>query len=368
MANDSKPRDPGGDGKDKGKDKDKPTRTDRYGDLNFDDFQRIRENNPDRWADIKDWLKDRYPNRWDRIQDKFRAANGGSGEDPDPGAYDPDNPMNQAVYDQLVQQFIDLGVGDLSGLIMDYLIQGFTPDVIGFMLQDTPEYKARFAGNEEIKKRIAAGESGLHVLSPAEYIQQEKLYRDVLSYYGLPSGFYDDPTDFSGWIGKGVSVNEINDRARMAKETVNGSPEVVEALRRYYPELNDGDVMAYILDQKRALPIIEQRVNAANIGGAGAMNHLNVSQDRAEDLARYGVTADQARQGYGMIADSLGTSQKLAELEGSEFSQSDLEDEVFKSDAAAGKKRKGLASRERARFAASGGTNQYTFSKDKGDY
>jgi hypothetical protein len=295
---------------------------------------------------------------------KNGGGKGGGDDSPDPM----DDPQNQAIYTILKQQFADLGLDTLAPLIMQYVVEGYSPDVIGILLSETPEYKQRFSGNEEIKKRIASGETGLHVLSPAEYIQQEKQYKDALSFYGLPQGFYDSPDDFAGWIGQGVSVLEVQERARLAKETVNGSPEISDALRRYYPELGDGDIAAYILDQKRAMPLIEQKVAAANIGAGADFQGLSVDRMRAEDLAKYGVTADQARQGYSAIAEALPTAEKLADLEGGQFSQSDLEDEVFKQSATAAKKRKDLASHERARFSASGGANQYSFVKDKGDF
>jgi hypothetical protein len=95
---------------------------------------------------------------------------------------------------------------------------------------------------------------------------------------------------------------------------------------------------------------------------------LNVDVNRAEDFAAYGITADQARQGYSAIAESLPTATKLADIDNVEFSQADLENEVFKGDAAAAEKRKRLASRERARFSSSGGTNQYSFERDKGQF
>ena len=272
------------------------------------------------------------------------------------------------AYEMLAEQFRQVGLGSLAPLILQYMQQGFGADVVSIMLADTQQYKDRFAGNEEIKRRIQNGEVGLRVLTPGEYLQQEKQYREALSFYGLPKGFYDDPSDFAGWIGKGVSVLEIQERARLAKETVNGSPEIVAALREYYPELGTGDVMAYILDQKRAMPIIEQRVQAANIGAAADFQRLDVGRQRAEELAAYGITADQARQGYSAIAESLPTAEKLAAIDRVEFGQSDLEDEMFKGDAKAAEKRKRLASRERARFSASGGSNQYSFTQDKGDY
>lgn len=68
---------------------------------------------------------------------------------------------------------------------MGFIQQGMSAPEIELQLQNTPEYKQRFAGNAI---RIA---NGLSALSPADYIQLEDQYAQVLQSYGLPKGFYD---------------------------------------------------------------------------------------------------------------------------------------------------------------------------------
>src|SRR5205085_5571275 len=48
----------------------------------------------------------------------------------------------------LSNEFKRFGLESLAGKIFEYVKQGFGADVIALLLQDTPEYKQRFAGNE----------------------------------------------------------------------------------------------------------------------------------------------------------------------------------------------------------------------------
>ena len=92
------------------------------------------------------------------------------------------------------QMFNNYGLGTLAPKITEYVQQGFSPDTVTLKLQETPEYKQRFAGNESRRK------SGLSVLSPKEYLATEDAYRQIMRSTGLPKGFYDSPDDFSKFI------------------------------------------------------------------------------------------------------------------------------------------------------------------------
>src|SRR5213075_88659 len=81
--------------------------------------------------------------------------------------------------------FKSYGLESLAPKIFDYVKNGYSGDTISILLQDTKEYKARFAGNEARKK------AGLPVLSPADYLATEASYKQIMQQAGLPSGFYD---------------------------------------------------------------------------------------------------------------------------------------------------------------------------------
>src|SRR5690606_13079448 len=97
------------------------------------------------------------------------------------------NNEQRDAYEFLKRTFEGWGLGTLAPKILEFIQQGYDADTIMLMLQDTSEYKQRFAGNVQ---RQAAG---LPVLNPAEYLALERQYRQIMSSAGLPSGFYDDP-------------------------------------------------------------------------------------------------------------------------------------------------------------------------------
>src|SRR5690349_18371644 len=102
--------------------------------------------------------------------------------------------------------FKNYGLESLASKIYDFVKNGYSADTISILLQDTKEYKERFAGNELRIKQ------GLPVLSAGEYLATEASYRQIMSQAGLPSGFYDSPSDFTGWIAGNVSPSEIQQR------------------------------------------------------------------------------------------------------------------------------------------------------------
>jgi hypothetical protein len=185
----------------------------------------------------------------------------------------------------------------------------------------------------------------------------------------LPAGFYDSNADFAAWIGNDVSPAEVRARAQMASDAVNkANPEFKQALRDYYG-LSDSEMAAYILDQKRSMPILERQYQAAQIGGAALEQGLNVSAGRADALAGYGVTQDQARSGYSAIQQALPTLDKLANIDKTSYDQGTAEDAFLLGKGDAVTKTKRLASNERARFSGQSGVGQGSLSSSsKGQY
>src|SRR5215475_13221326 len=119
---------------------------------------------------------------------------------------------NRDAYLALKSVFDSYGLGSLADKIYNYVKNGESADTISIQLQDTPEYKKRFAGNELRKK------AGLPVLNPADYLATEASYRQIMQQAGMPSGFYDKPDDFDDWIGKNVSPSEIQSRVDLATQ------------------------------------------------------------------------------------------------------------------------------------------------------
>src|SRR4249919_2477702 len=123
----------------------------------------------------------------------------------------PDKNAYNAVLDMLTE----FGLQSLAPHILGYIKNGYDSSTISYELQQTKEWKTRFAANEIRAKQ------GLSVLSPQEYIQTERSYRQIMQNAGVPAGFYDQSSDFTDFLAKDISPQEINDRVKAATDFVN---------------------------------------------------------------------------------------------------------------------------------------------------
>jgi hypothetical protein len=149
---------------------------------------------------------------------------------------------------------------------------------------------------------------------------------------------------------------------------MNANPEIKQALRSFYPDITDGDILAYTLDPTKALTDIKRKVTAAEIGGAALGAGLKTNRTTAEGLAGYGITKQQAQQGYGAIAEFLPTGEKLSEIyQESPYTQQQAEQEIFSlaDSANAAKKRKRLSQLEAGSFSGSSGVGSGALSRDR---
>ena len=263
-----------------------------------------------------------------------------------------------SAYNLLLNEFTQYGLGALVSDIRELLVNNTPPSEMSLVLQKTPSYQARFSAN---KDRIAAG---LRVLRPAEYIALEDQYQNVMRQYGLPASYYtkDDTGKQSGFdkfIAGDVSATELEDRIATAqKRVINANPEVSAALKQFYPDITNGDILAYTLDPTQAIEGIKRKVTAAEIGGAAMAQGLQTGVNRAEELARYGVTAQAAREGFQTVAAVAPRGSQLAEIyQTGPYGQAQVEEEVFKLGGAAEsrKRREKLVSLETAQFSGTAG-------------
>lgn len=260
---------------------------------------------------------------------------------------------NRDAYVAIQRLFATYGLDSLASKIFDYVKNGYSGDTITILLQDTPEYKKRFAGNEVRKQK------GLPVLSPAEYLSTEASYKQIMASAGLPIGFYDQPNDFNQWIGKNVSPSEIQSRVDLATQaTILSNPSYRQALNQM--GIGDSELTAYFLNPDRALPSLQKAAATAAIGAEALSKGLTFDKDYAELLATSGVSQSDAKQGYAQIANSQPGINDIAKMYGTTFSQREAEQATFQSQADVLQKQKRLVSSEQGQFegragAAAGG-------------
>lgn len=214
--------------------------------------------------------------------------------------------------------FSSYGLQSLAPKIYSYIQNGYSADTVSILLQQSDEYKQRFAGNQVRQQK------GLPVLSPADYLATESAYRQTMQQAGLPMGFYDQPSDFNDFIGKDVSPNELKSRVDLASQaTTLANPNYKRALQEMYG-LDDSNITAYFLDEDKALPLLQKQASAAAIGAEALKRGLTASP-YSESFATAGVTAAQAAQAYGQIAQQLPEYSQFSHLYGEDVTQFDFE-------------------------------------------
>jgi hypothetical protein len=274
----------------------------------------------------------------------------------------------QSAYDILYNQFNQYGLGSLVEDVK-YLIQSnVSPSQFSLELQNTKAYQNRFAANKE---RIA---KGLSALSPAEYIGLEDQYQNIMRNYGLPASYYTkDATGkqagFEKFLAGDVSASELEDRISTAqKRVLNANPEVTDALKQFYPDITNADILAYTLDPAKGLEDIKRKVTAAEIGGAALQSGLTTNLARAQELQRYGVDKAAATAGYSAIGEGLQRGSQLAAIYGeSPYTQATAEQEVFNISGAseARKQRQKVTGLEKAAFGGQTGLTSGALARDR---
>lgn len=201
-------------------------------------------------------------------------------------------------YADIIKNYLNQwGLGSLADTVDGLGRSGAGSDQINLTLQQTPQWKQRFSANAT---RIAAG---LQALDPATYIGLEGQYKQVMAQYGLPKGFYDDQASLDNWIGQDISPAEISARAKEASDAYLTAPQSArDAWDQFYGTTGAGGAIASILDTSVAEPLIQQRVQAAAIGGAAIQAGVGADQGIATQAAQQGVTLDQARKAYQDVA------------------------------------------------------------------
>jgi len=276
--------------------------------------------------------------------------------------------QGQSAFDLLRSEFGAYGMGGLVEPLQQFIEEGISRDEFVLRLRGTDAYKKRFAANAQ---RVA---KGLRALSEAEYIQNEDAYQDVMRRYGLPESYYTRgemgrQEGFEKFIAGDVSSVELEDRIQTAqKRVLNANPEVTQALKEFYPEITNADILAYTLDPTNAIENIKRKVTTAEIGGAAIQTGLQTSATRAEELRAAGITKESAQQGYGTIAGGLQRGSQLASIYGENpYTQTTAEQEIFNIAGAqeARKQRQKITGLEKASFGGQSGLSSSALARDR---
>jgi hypothetical protein len=304
------------------------------------------------------------------LQNQYNAGKGlgGTGAGLPTAAQSEAMSARQSAFDLLKLQFDEYGLGALVEPLRGLIQEGVSPSEFAVRLRQTDAYRKRFAAN------AARVSKGLRALSESDYINLEDDYQTIMRNYGLPASYYTKgelgrQEGFEKFIGGDVSPAELEERIVTAqKRVLDAAPEVTTALRQFYPDIKNGEILAYTLDPERGLADIKKKITAAEIGGAALASGLDTSLTDAEYLRRYGVTAETARQGFGIIGGGLERGRQLASIyQQPDYTQAVAEEEVFNlpGQTESQQKRKKIIGLEKAEFGGQTGMTSGALSRDR---
>ena len=259
----------------------------------------------------------------------------------------------KSAYSLLESEFKKYGLEKLALTVKDLIINGTPTSEATMRLRATTEYQTRFAGNTMLLK------AGKNVYTESTYLDLENDMQESFKAYGvqnlLGATREQQQKYLSTFIGEVISPLEVKRRLKTSVEEVRNRPDILRTFQKYYPSIEETDIVSYFLDPKQTETRLNAKVQASQIGSAAARQGLVSNVLTSEDLAALRVSEDEANLGYAKIARDLPTLQKYGNIEGQDVGQTNLEDAYLKNLSSEQRKIDQATQRERDRFAASAG-------------
>ena len=197
----------------------------------------------------------------------------------------------------------EYGLEDLIGIVDGWIRGGLSLEEAMLQLRNPASdagkiFDARFPAIQLRRK------DGLAPLSPGEYVAYERRARQIMESAGLPKGFYDSRDDFTGFLVRDWSTEELSARVTEGfVEVANAPAEVRDAFGQFFGASGDAALASYFLDPGKSLPVLSEIVNTAKVGGAGRQYGFHVNADKARQVAQTGATFAQARAGFSTLSE-----------------------------------------------------------------
>lgn len=266
----------------------------------------------------------------------FNTVGGGTISQFDAAAATPHVPAEYALLKQLLAEF---GLESIYNDVAKFITSESTAPEIELALREIPAYQERFKVIFEREKQ------GLPPVSAAEVVDYERQLGQVMSFYGVPSDPGENLQETAAELLLGdVSMSEVQQRltaqaafGRAVLDDPNQDQEVVRAI------LGNGgtlfDVANFALDPNKTLEQIERRLAAAEIANEASQAQYRINAPEALELARQGVTGEQAQQQFGVLnqnrqvidrmigdrSDPISREQELAAVAGDVNAQAAIE-------------------------------------------
>ena len=275
--------------------------------------------------------------------------------------------LGKSAYDILYNEFKRYGLESLVTPLKGFIQDGYSDAEFTLKLRETDAYKKRFAANA---KRIS---NGFAAIDEATYLGLEDRYQSIMQNYGMPAKYYARgelgvQQYFEDAISNNVDPVTFEERIMEGKKVIDANKTTLDAIKQFYPSLNDGDFLSYVLDSKNAISDIQRKVTSAEIGGAQLGAGLGATFAGAEELAKAGITGKQYQQAAPTIAGAALRGGQLASIYGEDpYTQQTAEQFVLdvpgSTDAL--KKTQKISGLEQATFGKKTGISSSALSRDR---
>ena len=188
----------------------------------------------------------------------------------------------------------------------------------GFYLQliNTKSYYERFGKVNEA--RLA---QGYKALDEKTIVGMEDEYQKVLTSYNMPTGFYDQTTDFQSFLKNNLTNVDVANIIQAYRDfvTTGTDSNVRKQLKDLYG-IGDEALTAYMIDPTKGQGILEQ-IAGKNMNTAAALIE-GLTAEQAQMAQAYGAGSlgyGSQRQKYSQVQQELQTTGNLAAIYGENF-------------------------------------------------
>ena len=268
-------------------------------------------------------------------------------------AEDFDTKQRKSAQQEFLAALTELGLGDLYDTVNKMITEDKTVATIKLELPKTDAYKQRFPGMEALRK---AGRA----INEATYISNERGYLQTLRAYGLDEAVLGSRTELGKYIANEVSPREFEERVNIAATRVKENPDVLNAFKTYYPEADQGGVIAYLLNPKAGMDIIRKQIRTSEIGAAatraGFAQNLVNAEFAGTLIGAVGETGfAQISNEFQRARQLANTQRRLAQIEGQQYTDLEAIGAVVGDDVTKALASERRAARETARFSGGAG-------------
>lgn len=332
-----------------------------------------------------DWVYNPQANKWELVPSKgvnkkFVPAPGGGlttgPSTPPPPVATPAGPtLARNVFVQTLGQFfpgVDANagwLGDLYDVVSGYYKSGTTLEQsFNLALRDakTNPKLATFANRfKAIADLEALKAQGKPIIVPtiAEYVTSETSVADLMREANL--GDIATPETIGSILGKGNSVSTIASKINQVFNRIDRAPQVIkDTLSRYFPTVDRNTLARTLLLGEKGVQQLQDELAGLEVLAAGEKQGIGataarpggLTQQRAQEYARAGISFAEAMPKFAEVAQATPVEEKLAGISKKKsIGQAGVEQALVLGSAEELRKLEEAAAEEQARFRAKSG-------------